>query len=319
MTLPFVRVVLVNYRTRDLTLRCLDHLAALDYPADRYEVVVVDNASDDGLVDVLSARSTSHLRVVALPDNRGFGAGCNAGIALDGPWDAIALVNNDSTPHPGWLDALVAGLDGPPHPPARIGAVGGKVLLAGTEPRRVNSAGCELRPGGFNADRGDGEIDDGAWDLPCEVFGFSGASVLLTKAMLDDVGLFDESLFLYYEDVDLVWRARRRGWTFGYAPGAVSDHDRGSSAGRTDLFWYHDTRNRLIVLARHAPLRWLWRALAVQLLLVAKGDPNGATRSTRLRAVGGLAMRAPGLVRERRRLDRSATVARDVTTGWLVT
>lgn len=313
--LPYVRIVLVNYRSADLTRRCLDHLDHLTYPSDRREVVVVDNASDDGLVDDLRASRPS-VRVVANADNRGFGGGCNAAIALAGDWDAIALVNNDSIARPDWLSALVAGLEvtcgGP------VGAVAGKVLLAGTTPVLVNSAGCELRDGGFNADRGDGLPDDGAYDTSGEVFGWSGASALLTREMLDDIGVFDESYFLYYEDVDLVWRGRRRGWAVAYAPGAVSEHDRGSSAGRGDLFWYHDTRNRLMVLARHAPLRWFLRALAVQVRLVVANPSDGPSRRTRARAVVGVMWRSVGLLRDRRRLDRRATVGRDDVTRWLV-
>jgi GT2 family glycosyltransferase len=315
-TLPFVRVVVVNYRAADLTLTCVGHLVALRYPADRFEVVVVDNASGDGLVGRLHEQWPD-VRVVANTDNRGFGAGCNAGIALEGSWDAIALVNNDSIPHPDWLPSLVSTWQSPPPAEGPVGAVAGKVLLAGTRPPRLNSAGCDLREGGFNADRGDGSLDDGSFDTPREVFGWSGASVLLDRSMIDDIGVFDESLFLYYEDVDMVWRGRRRGWSVVYSPDAVSDHDRGSSAGRGDMFWFHDTRNRLIVLARHAPIRWLLRAVLVQFRLVVRSPRDGPSRRVRMRALWSLATRSAGLIGDRRRLDRGATVARADVVRWL--
>jgi GT2 family glycosyltransferase len=314
--LPFVRIVVVNFRAAELTLGCLDHLAALTYPSDRREVVVVDNASGDGLVDRLRAERPD-VRVVANTDNRGFGAGCNAGIALPGQWDAIALVNNDSTPRADWLDALVSTWRSPPRTSGPVGAVAGKVLLAGTDPPRLNSAGCDLRDGGFNADRGDGALDDGSFDEPVEVFGWSGASVLLARGMIDDIGVFDETYFLYYEDVDMVWRGRRRGWSVAYAPLAVSEHARGSSAGRGDVFWFHDTRNRLLVLARHAPIRWLLRALAVQLRLAVRPPADGPPRQVRLRALWSVAMRSVRLVGDRRRLDRRATVERAEVVRWL--
>lgn len=314
--LPFVRIVVVNFRAADLTLRCLDHLAALTYPSHRREVVVVDNASHDGLVERLHAERPD-VRVVANTDNRGFGAGCNAGIALEGPWDAIALVNNDSTPRPEWLDALVSTWRSPPPTAGPVGAVAGKVLLAGTDPPRLNSAGCDLRAGGFNADRGDGRLDDGSFDAPVEVFGWSGASVLLDRSMIDDIGVFDETFFLYYEDVDMVWRGRRRNWCVVYAPDAVSEHDRGSSAGRGDVFWFHDTRNRLVVLARHAPIGWLARAVAVQLRLAVQPPLDGPPRRIRLRALWSLTARSVRLIGDRRRIDRSATVARVEIARWL--
>lgn len=315
-TAPFVRIVIVNFRAAELTLTCLDHLAALTYPVDRREVVVVDNASGDGLVDRLRTEWPD-VRVVANSANRGFGAGCNAGIALPGDWDAIALVNNDSTPRPDWLGALVSTWQSPPPTSGPVGAVAGKVLLADTDPPRLNSAGCDLRDGGFNADRGDGSVDDGRFDTPVEVFGWSGASVLLDRRMIDDIGLFDESLFLYYEDVDMVWRGRRRGWSVVCAPGAVSEHARGSSAGRGDVFWFHDTRNRLVVLARHAPIGWLARAVAVQLRLAVRPPQDGPSPRIRLRALWSLARRSARLVRDRHRLDRRATVDRSEIVRWL--
>lgn len=310
---PRVRIVVVNYRGRDLTLRCLEHLDALTYPPDRREVVIVDNDSGDGLVEHLRA-TRPDVTVIESPVNGGFGAGCNLGMRHPGAWDAVALVNNDSVPEPGWLDALVDTWRHPPVTEHPVGAVAGKVLLAGS--LLVNSAGCRLLDGAYNADRGDGLPDDGTYDEACEVFGWSGAGVLLTRELIDDIGEFEEPFFLYYEDVDMVWRGRRRGWSVAYAPTAVSVHDRGASSGRGDLFDFHEGRNRLFVLARHAPWRWLARALAIQARCVLRGDSQ-PRRAMRLRILVSFARHAPRLARQRRALARRSTVAVDEVTAWL--
>ena len=75
----------------------------------------------------------------------------------------------------------------------------------------INNVGTELLPGGFGVDRGFLEPDEGQFDEPAEVFGWCGAGVLLRRAYLDDVGLFDEDLFVYYEDLELSWRGTERG------------------------------------------------------------------------------------------------------------
>ena len=82
----------------------------------------------------------------------------------------------------------------------------------------INNAGSALYPGGYGGDRGFLERDAGQYDEPAEVFAWCGGAVLLSKAYLDDVGLFDERLFLYYEDTDLSWRGRLRGWRYVYEP-----------------------------------------------------------------------------------------------------
>ena len=120
-----VRVVVVNFNGGDLTLRCVDALLDTDWPRELLEVVVVDNASNDDVVDRLR-RERPEVRVIALPRNRGFGAGCNAGLQDLGSCDHVALVNPDTVVGSDWLAPLVAALEADP----ALGAVAPKVLLA---------------------------------------------------------------------------------------------------------------------------------------------------------------------------------------------
>jgi hypothetical protein len=107
---------------------------------------------------------------------------------------------------------------------------------------------------GYGADRGDREGDAGQFDEPAEVFSWCGGGVLLRPSYLQQVGLFEETFFLYYEDTDLSWRGRAAGWRYEYVPGAIARHVHSASSGvGSALFMHYTERNRLLMLVRNAP------------------------------------------------------------------
>src|SRR5262249_10939580 len=167
----------------------------------------VDNGSTDGSVEFVRDRFP-RAHVVVLEKNHGFAAGNNIGLAhASGKF--IALLNNDTAAHPEWLAAMLRALDD--HPDA--GGVACKIRFH-HDPATLNSAGLVLYRDGRGGDRGFRQADVGQFDRQEEVFGPCGAAMLLRRELIDDVGLFDERLFMYYEDLDLAWRARLRGWRF---------------------------------------------------------------------------------------------------------
>jgi len=120
----------------------------------------------------------------------------------------------------------------------------------------INNVGSNLFAGGFGGDRGFLEVDDGQYDEPADVFAWCGGAVLLKRSYLDDVGTFDERFFMYYEDTDLSWRGRLRGWRYVFEPGALVRHHHAQSSGvGSDFFRFHTERNRLLVLAKNAPAK----------------------------------------------------------------
>ncbi len=127
-------------------------------------------------------------------------------------------------------------------------------LRLGSEPFDViNNVGSNLYRGGFGGDRGFLERDTGQYEVPCEVFAWCGGAVLLRREYLEQVGLFDERLFLYYEDTDLAWRGRLQGWRYLYEPGSVVRHRHAaSSVVGSPVFRFYTERNRLLVLAKNA-------------------------------------------------------------------
>ena len=184
------------------------------------------------------------------------------------------------------------------------------VPLTGRALTIVNNVGTDLVAGGYGADRGYLEPDDGRFDAGQEVFAWCGGAVLLRREYLDDVGLLDERLFLYYEDLELAWRGRRRGWRYRYVPESTVRHlHAATSDAHSARKHYFDERNRLLVLTRHAPLRSVVVAAVRYLATTASyarrdvvspllhaGRPRSRLVRGRLRAFAGYVVRAPRML-----------------------
>jgi GT2 family glycosyltransferase/glycosyltransferase involved in cell wall biosynthesis len=299
-----VRAVVVNWRQPDLTSLAVDSLLAqrgLD--GVRFGVTVVDNASGDGSAERLRERHPE-VEVLESPINGGFGAGVGLAVRHRRA-DVFVLLNSDAVAEPGFVAALLAELQGGD----RVGAVTGRITLSEPVDGRtvLNSTGNEMTRSGNGRDRD--------WLVPVEddrrpageVAGFSGGAVALSAAALDEVGLFDESLFMYYEDTDLSWRMRRAGWSIRYAPDARVAHRHATSWGTASAaFRFHNERNRLLVAAKVAPLDVVARAYARTLL------------RRRLRPLAAALRALPRSLRARRAIDRSARVPRRAVAAWLV-
>ena len=376
---PLVRVVVLSFDGGQMTIDCLDSLLATQWPADRLQIVLVDNGSLDDVAQRVRA-DYPQVQLLEPMENLGFAGGCNLGMRLPGEHRYVALVNNDATVDPGWLRPLVEAAESAPD----IGAVSAKMLfadrylgievaapgaarinrndarelgvrvsavridgvrsdarvsfdedfygpelpnadydeeiarwsrargsmriaivpdaplpsvvslrLSSPEPRVVtltteveqhtvhvgkdrewidialgnepfdviNNVGSNLYRGGYGGDRGFLERDLGQYETPAEVFAWCGGAVLLKRAYLDHVGLFDEHLFLYYEDTDLSWRGRLQGWRYVYEPRSLVRHRHAASSGvGSPTFRFYTERNRLLVLAKNAPPKLALRA-----------------------------------------------------------
>jgi N-acetylglucosaminyl-diphospho-decaprenol L-rhamnosyltransferase len=331
-----VTVVTVTYDAADLVGRCLDGLAAQDLEGLEMEVVVVDNASSDGTADLV-ARHHPEVTLVRSPANLGFAGGND--LALRSVRSrVVVLLNNDAVPEPGFVRALVRGLD---EAPPEVAALTATVLLAqrfrhataqdaaedlvhgpdGTwvaaddgDVTLVNSTGNEIRTDGFGGDRG--WLADAARHAPGRaVFGFCGAAAALRTSALAEVGLLDESFFMYYEDSDLSWRLRLAGYRVEHCPDAVVRHEHAASSGEgSELFRFHDARNRLLMLTKDATAGLAVRAVARYVLTSAsvtlrRSQPPGHA-AVRWRALASYLRLLPSALRARRALGRSARVRR---------
>lgn len=236
-----------------------------------FDVIVVDNASTDGSVEFVRGGFPG-VRLLELTRNLGFAGGNNAGIRATGA-PFVVLLNNDTRVRPGFLAAVrTAALSEP-----RAAAVTAKLVFA-NRPHTIQNAGTVLLSDGAGVDRGAGETDSGQYGLREEVFGFCGAAALLRRSALSDCGLFDERFFMYYEDTDLSWRFRLRGWTVVYEPAAVVEHVHAASSGEwSSFFTFHVDRNRVLMLVKNAPAGMLVSAL-LALARRSGGGQAGARR-----------------------------------------
>ena len=156
----------------------------------------------------------------------------------------------------------------------------------------INNAGNDLNERWWGVERGFGEVDGGQFDEPTDIAGWCGACVLISTHYLADVGLLDERFFLYFEDTDLSLRGSAKGWRYRYQPASIVRHGHGlSSNPASTLSRFCAERNRLVVIARHAPrptaLR-LWAAAAHDAFAAVVHRDRDEAR-LRLRSLAGAA------------------------------
>ena len=207
-------VSIVNTNSRDLLLACLESLRGEDA-----EIVVLDNASEDGSADAVRERFPD-VRLIAQDFRAGFGANHNTVIrATTGRY--VYVLNEDTTADDWGFDRLVTHLDESP----RVAALGPRIVYP--DGRHQDSAWRFPSPAvaalGL-VSLGRVGIKQSSGTAPRGVDWVMGAAVLLRRAALDEVGLFDEEFFLYSEEVDLQLRLRRAGWGVEYFPGVTIVH-----------------------------------------------------------------------------------------------
>jgi GT2 family glycosyltransferase len=240
---PLASVVIPNWNGAHHLPVCLGALRAQSYP--RIEVVLVDNGSTDGS-QALVESEFPEVRLLALDRNLGLTGGNNAGFrAARG--DVLISLNNDTEAEPEFVEALVEALLA--HTGAGMAA--SKMLLFDHRDT-IHSAGDGYGANGIPFNRGVWQQDEGQFDKPAWIFGGCGGAVAYRRAMLDEIGLFDESFFMYCEDVDLNWRAQLAGWRCRYVPEAVVYHKL-SATGGGPVASFYTGRNTLWVIAKNYP------------------------------------------------------------------
>lgn len=212
-----------------------------------FEVIVVDNSG------ARRVEARDNVRVIYNDANVGFGAAINQGIH-DSRSPYIATLNDDAAPHPGWLERLMRVIGERPE----IGMCASQIRLAGDG--RLDSAGILVCRDGSSKQNGHLESAE-KYAKRRHALLPSGCAALYKREMLDDIGLFDESFFLYCEDTDLGLRARWAAWECIYVPDAVVEHRYSHSAGAAShLKAYYVERNRLFMVAKIFPPAMLWAA-----------------------------------------------------------
>jgi GT2 family glycosyltransferase len=242
---PRVTVVVPNWNGERFLLTCLGSLRRQSFTD--FETILVDNGSTDGSV-AFAGRNFPEVRVLPLPENRGFSAAVNVGIRSSDA-EYVALLNNDTETDPRWLEALVEGASAY----SEAGFFASK--LVDFDDRRVlDGAGDVLRRSGLPYRLGHGEPDRGQYDGVTYVFGACAGAAMYRRSMLEDVGLFDEDFFANCEDGDLSFRAQLAGYRCLFVPGSVVYHMGSATFGRRSATSTRlGTRNSLCLLVKNLP------------------------------------------------------------------
>jgi hypothetical protein len=189
---------------------------------DNLEIVLVDNGSTDGSTEYVK-KNFPYVKLIQNKKNLGFAKGNNIGIlASDG--DFIVLLNSDTMVISTWLEELLKTAESD----VKIGIVGPKTLRF--DGRTLDTTGHIFHPKiGEAGNRGSGEIDHGQYDKKTDVLGIQFSCALIKREVINSVGMLDDKIFLYLEDVDYCIRARLLGWKVVYCPSSVIYHYAGGS------------------------------------------------------------------------------------------
>ena len=259
MTPPHVTAVTLNWNRPDDTLDCLASLQQQTYP--NLHLLVVDNGSTDDSVARIQAKFPQ-VTLLAHPHNSGFAQGNNLGIreALAQGADYIFCLNNDTWLASDAIERLVQAA-------SQTQALLSPIIYYAEAGQLVWSLGGRFNRWLLEAHEiGRGKLDEGQWPELIDVDFIPACGLLMPRPMLDEVGLFDEQFFMYYEDLDFCRRVRQAGWPIRTLTSAKMWHKVSVSSGGSDSpnerYWMG--RSSLLYFRKHArPWQWpligFWR------------------------------------------------------------
>ena len=224
-----VAIVIPNWNGEDLLKECIDSLLVQSYK--EISISVVENGSIDSSLAILKSYGKK-ITVLKQKQNLGFAGGVNVGIryAIEHGAEYIGLFNNDAKADKNWVKALIKKLDAN----KSAGIITSKILIG--DSHKLDSTGDWYSTSGMPFPRGRGEIDKKQYDKDTNVFGASGGASIYRTSLFNDIGLFDEDFFAYYEDVDISFRAQLRGWKVLYEPKAITYHKLSATSSKLGYF-----------------------------------------------------------------------------------
>ena len=242
-----ISAIVLNWNGKDVIQACIESLLSQTYA--NKEIILVDNGSQDGSLEMIRARYASVVRLIENGSNLGFAGGCNVGIrAAQGEF--IALVNSDSVLSSDWMEEMAKGIQISP----KVGMCACKIYFL-KHKGIIENMGQTISRDGFGRTRGRLEKDIGQYDKRRAVFCPSGCAALYRRKMLNECGLFDEKFFAYADDIDIGLRGRLMGYVCHCVHTAVAYHHLSASFGLlSPLKAFLLERNRLWVVIKCYPL-----------------------------------------------------------------
>lgn len=243
-----VAVVILNFKTKNDTLKCIKSVKQSDFKD--FEIIVVDNHSGDDLEEEI--KKIKDINFVQSEDNLGYTGGNNLGIkkALEQQAEYVFILNADTEIEKKALGNMVAAAE-----KENAGILGPKILFS--DKKTIWYAGGALDLNNvLGGHRGINENDEGQYDKIEETDSVTGGAMMVNRKVFGSIGLFDERYFLYYEDSDFCYRAKKAGFKLIYIPSAIVYHENAKSAGLgSPLQDYFITRNRMLFASKFLPFR----------------------------------------------------------------
>ena len=264
--LPPVSLIVVNWNGRAYLEGCLGSLLALNYPA--FSVTVVDNASTDGSPELVKERFPQ-IELILSSDNLGYGGGANLALRKCRA-DVAVVLNTDIIVPPDWLMQLMAPMLADP----QLGIAGCKLYYPGG--RSIQHAGGYITtPQAWPGHYGLNDEDLGQHDAIRDVDYVIGAALAVKRSVWEQIGLFDEGYFLYYEDVDYCQRAQRAGFRVVYIPTAWLTHLESATTVKGSFAYLEQfSRGRWrFILKHYDPAQILSKSLPAEQAWLAHCDP----------------------------------------------
>jgi len=260
---PPVSVIILNYNGMRFVEDCLHSALSSDYP--NFELLFVDNASNDGSFEWAQTRFRSDPRLKFIHNDRnlGFAAGNNVALKF-AVGKYVVFLSIDTKVNPSWLRELVRVMESDPN----IGIAQSKILPM--DDPTIVCCGWMMDRYGFSYGIGGKDKGDGRYDRVFEVFAVGGAAIAARRELLDKMGSFDSRFFLYAEDADLCWRAWLCGYKVVFVPNSIVLHvGEGVSTGikrwrRT----YFSCKNHETMLIKNYELRNVVKRVPVYVFLM---------------------------------------------------
>jgi GT2 family glycosyltransferase len=246
---PMVSIIVLNWNGKQYLETCLSSLERQTYKS--IEIIFVDNGSHDGSLEFVRKRFP---RVVILrhEKNLGFSQGVNSGIRIS-RGEFIATINNDAQADENWIQNLLNVIESG----KCIGSCASKMMRF-YDRNIIDSAGIIIYQNGNAYDRGREKKDTGQYDQQEEIFGACAGAAIYRKKMLEEIGLFDEEYFAYFEDVDLSFRMHLFGWKCIYVPDAIVYHIHSATSKSSSPFKiFYIERNKLWNMWKYFPVHVL--------------------------------------------------------------
>ena len=269
-----VAIIILNWNGCLDTIDCVQSL--LEVECSMFDIVIVDNASTDRSVEILKQRFPD-CKLVQNNKNLGFSGGNNVGIkyALTHDFKYILLLNNDTVVEKNFIFPLIEKLENN----EAIGVVQSK-LLNYYDHKKIDSLGQEILTAGGMRDIINNGLSKKSCRNPIEIFGACAAAALYRAEVFSEIGLFDESFFIIFEDADLSWRIRLKGYKTFLVPDSVVYHKRGISGGNrwNKIRNYYRRRNNLFLIIKYWPNNYFIKNMHFILYSLIRNSINAALK-----------------------------------------